>query len=594
MGGFILKKNLKVFLILCMFSLFVIFSGACDKSSDPLFQQSQFNDFINDIFIEEVQQDTISLNYTLAHPENFGIEGSQVTLGEFSIDKMNEDLKDVEQYLKELKKFDYDILTSDQQLTYDILMYSLEQELEVGNYLYYLEALGPTTGLQAQLPIILAEYNFYDKYDIETYLELLPCVYDYIQDVAEFEKLKSKEGLFMSDSIADEIIQQCSSFIENPDQNFLIEYFNEKIDNYPDLSKEEVDKYKKENREKVLDYIIPSYELLIETLEELKGTGKYNGGLYDYPQGKAYYEYLVKSKTGSDKDMDQVIDMLEKAVGDCILDVTKLSLTDPLLYDKIDSFDSFPLTDPDEILENLRIEITKDFPDLIEVDCDIKYVHESLSDYLSPAMYLVPALDSYHDNSIYINGDDIETLSYIYTTVAHESYPGHLYQNVYFKSLEPAYIRNILDFNGYDEGWATYVELYSYQMSGIDPQLATLLEINNKLILSMYARTDIGIHYEGWTKDKAIAYINQFYEDPESSEEIYDTLLEEPAVYLPYAVGYLEICELKDKTESIQGDSFNLKDFHKFLLDIGPAPFKIINDRMDIWLNNDTEDFIKK
>jgi uncharacterized protein (DUF885 family) len=199
-------------------------------------------------------------------------------------------------------------------------------------------------------------------------------------------------------------------------------------------------------------------------------------------------------------------------------------------------------------------------------------------------MYLVPAMDNYKNNNIYINGDDKATLSTIYTTVAHEGYPGHLYQCVYFRNKKPAPIRNILNFLGYDEGWATYVEYLSYDYSGIDKNLADLMAINSRMSLCIYSRADIAIHYEGWSKNTAVSYIKSLFQDEQIAESIYDTLLEEPAVYLPYAIGYLEINNLKEKAESKLGDDFNVKDFHKFLLDIGPSQFDIIEDRMDIWI----------
>lgn len=574
--------------------MFIISSGGCNKLTFPEDMQSNFNDFINEVFVEEAQSDTLSLNYTLANPENYGIENTEITLGEYSISQMNEDLKSVERYLKKLKSFDYDMLTDSQQLTYDIMKSSFEEELKLANYLYYLEILGPTTGLQAQLPILLAEYNFYDKDDIHTYLELLPCVYDYFKDVVEFEKAKSKKGLFMSDAVADRVIEQCNSFIENPEQNFLIEYFDEKIDAYGGLTQQEKENYKKDNKKKVENYVIPSYELLIDSLEVLKGTGTNDAGLYHYPKGKEYYETIAKIKTGSGKSINGMIDMLEAAIGDSFLDITKLTLKNPLILEEVADFTSFPLTDPDEILEDLKTEILENFPEPAKVNCDIKYVHESLSDYLSPAFYLIPALDNYNDNNIYINGNDIETLSYIYTTVAHEGYPGHLYQITYFKNQEPDLIRNLLNFTGYDEGWATYVELYSYHLSGIDSDFATFLESNNELLLIIYARADIGIHYEGWTKEKAVSYVNQFYNDQATAETIYESLLEEPAIYLPYAIGYLEIKTLREKAENTLGESFDLKDFHQFILDIGPAPFDIIEDRMEIWLKNGSKDYVEK
>lgn len=577
-------KN-KFKLLSIVFLLIIVISG-CDfkqKSKDTPANTS-FDEFTKEIFVNEVQSDTLSLNYSLADPKSYGIEGKPITLGDYTIEQMEKELSNSENYLNHLTEYKYETLTKDQQLTYDILKNYLEQDIIFKDYLYYTESLGPTTGIQAQLPILLAEYNFYSKADILTYLELLPSVYDYFEDIANFQKIKSERGLFMSDRVADRIIEQCMSFIKNPEDNFLITYFNEKVSNYEGLTDKEIATYQKTNRERVLKYIIPSYELLINTLQKLKGTGINEAGLYYYPDGQSYYELLAKTKTGSYKDMSEMADMLDEAIGDGILKITQLSLSDGEIINKLNNFSSFPITDPEAILVDLQKDIIKDFPEPIPVECEIKYVDDSLSDYLSPAMYLVPAMDNYTNNNIYINGKDEETLSRIYTTVAHEGYPGHLYQCVYFRSQNPAPIRHVLNFTGYDEGWATYVEHYSYSLSGIDHNLANFLEANSSVILSMYARADIGIHYEGWTKDTAVNYINNFVDNVDISTQIYETLLEEPAIYLPYAVGFLEIKELREKAETALDDNFNAKEFHKFLLEIGPAQFHVIDNYMEDWL----------
>lgn len=580
------KNSFRV-LILSILILSITFLGiGCNKDQKSEHIQSNFDSFINEMFVEQVQTDTLSLNYSLSDPEKYGIENINVTLGEYSIDRMNEGLRLSENYLKKLNKFNYEELKPDQQLTYDILTNYLETDLSFEDYLYYSECLGPTTGVQSQLPILLAEYNFYSKEDIDRYIKLLPCVYDYFKDITEFEKEKSSRGLFMNDEVADKIIEQCNAFINDPENNFLIDYFNEKISNYKGLTKKEISNYRKANREGVLKYVVPSYELLIKTLKELKGTGVNEAGLYYYPEGQSYYELLAAYKTGSSRDMDEISKMLDQAIGDGILKVSQISFVDPNILDKYADFASFPITNPDDILVDLKKDISAEFPDPVPVNCEIKYVDESLADYLSPAMYLVPAMDNYKDNNIYINGKDKETLSKIYTTVAHEGYPGHLYQCVYFRNQDPAPIRNVMDFLGYDEGWATYVEFYSYHLAGIDENLADFLEVNNAVILLMYARADIGIHYEGWTEKKAVAYINNFIGDDITSKSIFHTLLEEPAVYLPYAVGYLEISELREKAEDALDDAFVAKDFHQFLLDIGPAQFSVIDNYMDEWLES--------
>ncbi|HWT74729.1 MAG TPA: DUF885 domain-containing protein [Mobilitalea sp.] len=577
------RKIRYYFTIITVFCFSLLLSG-CNKQDKQLTEQQRFNTFLNDLFVLEVQSDSLSMNYSLAAPEKYGIKEHKATLGEYSIRHMTQDMSSTENYLTRLQSFNYNNLSSDQKLTYQIVKNYLEQDLNFGDFMYYNECLGPTTGIQAQLPILLAEYSFYDKSDIDEYIDLLSCVYDYFSDIVQYEREKSEHGLFMNNAVATHIIEQCKSFIKNPEENFLIQYFDEKISSYSGLTPEEVTAYKARNKEAVLVYVIPAYEMLINNLVDLLGTGTNEAGLYYYPEGQAYYECLAKYKTGSSKSMEEMTDMLDTAIADGLVDITSLSMKDPKLVDKYLSFTSFPITDPQEIITDLKKDIAKDFPAAVPVNCKIKYVPESLSDYLSPAMYLIPPIDNYTDNNIYINGHDAKTLSMIYTTVAHEGYPGHLYQCVYFRSKNPSPIRNLMNFVGYDEGWATYVEMYSYHISGIDETLADFLEANNVVILCMYARADIGIHYEGWTKKTVVNYVNNYIGDEEIAASIYNTLLEEPAIYLPYAIGYLEIKELRKKAEMELGDQFVAKDFHEFLLDIGPAQFGIIDDYMNQWI----------
>jgi uncharacterized protein (DUF885 family) len=575
----------RVLSILILLSIIISLVG-CSLQSKQEKQQSRFDNFMNNLFVQEVQSDSLSLNYTLAEPENFGIHTKEASFGEYSARGMDQKRMLSENHLKRLLSFDYSLLTKEQQLTYDIVKNYLETDLLLGDFDYYYECLGPTTGIQAQLPILLAEYSFYKKKDIDEYLSLLPRIKDYFSDIIQYEKEKSSHGLFMNDAVAKRIIGQCEAFIADPDDNFLITYFNDKISGYTNLSKRDKAAYMEENAEIVLTYVIPAYQMLIDALKELLGSGTNDAGLYYYPKGRAYYECLTKYKTGSNKSMEEIIDLLEAQISDGIVDITSLTLSDKNIIDKYLAFNSFPITNPEAIMKDLKKDIAKDFPEAQSVNCKIKYVPDALADYLSPAMYLVPPIDNYENNNIYINGRDEKTLSMIYTTVAHEGYPGHMYQCVYFRSQNPAPIRSIMNFMGYDEGWATYVEMLSYRFAGIDKNLADFLRANNIVILCMYARADIGIHYEGWTKETVMRYVMNFIDDAGIAELIYNTLLEEPAIYLPYAIGYLEIKELREKAELALGEDFKAKDFHRFLLDIGPAQFGIIDDYMDTWLRD--------
>lgn len=559
----------------------------CDKGKSAVQTQEEFDALTKEVFLDNVQSDSITLNYTLANPEKYGITDYKATLGDFSLEAMKENLAKCENYSARLEAINYKKLTDDQKLTYDVMKDYYKVDDNAEDLLLYYEILSPTVGLQAQLPILYAEYSFYDKDDIDAYLELLPCTYDYFNQIIEFEKLKSDAGLFMSDRSADDIIKQCESLISDTENNFLITVFNDKVEQYDGLTKDEIKAYQEKNKDAVLNYVIPAYQLLIDGLKSLKGTGTNEGGLSNYEKGKEYYESLVRSETGSDRSVEDLIKLLDKYMAKNIASMQVLLAKDASLLDQA-SNPSYPMTDPEEILTYLQDAIKERFPDMDKVNYTVKYVHKSLEDFISPAFYLTPAIDNYEENSIYINGSDKFDLSQIFTTLAHEGYPGHLFQNVYYAQQNPNPVRSTMNFGGYSEGWATYVEMISYHMAGIDDNLASLLEQNNAVILMMYARADIGINYEGWTRQDSDDYLKSMLgiTDEDTLDQFYIAMVEEPANYLQYTIGYIEMMELRYKAEKALGDKFSEKAYHEFILKTGPSQFYVIDKYLDKWIDS--------
>lgn len=572
-------KNYVLFYSLLL-SLALFFTGCQNEKKGS----EEFEAFTNEVFTYEVQCDAITLNYTLTNPENYGITDYTPTFGEFSIAESQNSYLEMENYLSALKEFDYKSLTKDQKLTYDIFKEYLELQLSASEFLLYSEALGPNTGLQAQLPVLLSEYHFTDKEDVENYLLLLEDLPRYFKQIADFEVQKSNEGLFMSDTTADSIINQCKKFIASREDNVLIEIFNDRLDALDFLTSEEIATYKKRNQQLVFDFIIPAYELLIEQIEALKGTGTNEGGLCHFPKGKEYYEYLIASTTGSSRSIKEIDALLAEGINTSIENMVVAANGDNTIFEKADTA-QYPLTDPLEIIEFLKVAITENYPALENVNYNIKYVHKSLEEDLSPAFYLTPPLDNYSDNSIYINGYSKYKLDDIFPTLAHEGYPGHLFQNVYFNQSKPSPLRMLLNFGGYSEGWATYVEMDSYSMMEMDQQVASVLMNNQIATLCMYAQIDLGIHYYGWDLEDTLNYLINFgINSEEAAKEVYQTMIAEPGNYMKYALGFLEIMELRETAEEELGDDFSLKEWNTFFLDMGPAQFEVIEKYMDDWM----------
>ena len=141
---------------------------------------------------------------------------------------------------------------------------------------------------------------------------------------------------------------------------------------------------------------------------------------------------------------------------------------------------------------------------------------------------------------------------------------------------------------GYTEGWATYVEAYSYNYGGLSEAAAKFNRINTTLTLNVYSQIDVGVNYKGWTREETEKFLAKSFGEEvakENVDEIYNAMVEEPANYLNYYLGYLEIDALKTKAEKQLGDKFNLKEFNKFILDFGPAQFNVIEKYLDVWMS---------
>ena len=581
-----LMKRIKFFLTLLLISTLSLVScrmlppvsSSCQANTASV---SAFSKWCENVFTDEISQNTLNLHYTLKNPQDYGIRYKTISLGSFDTLSQEKYLNRIQDYLTTLKSFDYTSLSLDEQLTYDILQYDFLQTLNNKSYYLYSEPLSSVTGIQAQLPILLSEYSFYHISDISVYLKLLSQVEDYYHSIIDFEKEKAKIGLFMPEQSADAIIAQCEDFLKNPSENMLLTTFKERLSKIETLDSRAALEYETENMKIFYGKVIPAYENLISALTELKSNSKNQNGLCYLPKGREYYEALVQETTGSDKTIPELKTFIKTYYTADLLSLKKyLEINENATKASVD----FSNINPERILSYLQTQISNDFPTPPDIDYQVKYVSTNLSEHISPAFYLTPPIDAPAENVIYINpSSKLETLS-LFTTLAHEGYPGHLYQTVYSTQNSSSPIRSILNFGGYTEGWATYAEMYSYHLSGLDETTALYHMHSNSLNLALYATIDIGIHYDGWTLEELQSFLKNYgITDQATVVAIQTAILEAPGNYLKYYIGYLEFLELKEKAQSMFSTKHksDLKVFHTIVLKIGAAPFPIIEKYLD-------------
>ena len=563
--------------VLSFVCIFVSLTGCLPAPGKETVNDS-FDKFTLSLFQQEVSSNTINLHYTLRTPSEYGILDSPITYGSYTTDSVSV-MATVENCQAALEAFPYNSLTEENQLTYDVLHEYLSLAKEGAKYLLYDEPLSPITGIQAQLPVLLAEYRFYDAKDVETYLSLIQTTPEYFASLIDFEREKSKKGLFLSDDVADSILEQCKSFVSLGNENYLLTTFEERVNALDTLSAEEKASYIKQNKNVIENFMLPAYETLINALNELRGTGGDTAGVCSLPDGKKYYEYVAKRETGSSRSIPELKKLIQKQMSydasaiSSLLKETKKKTQETAAAQGLISGDN----SPDGFLKDLEEKICISFPDPPDVAADIKYVPKVMEPYLSPAFYLTPCIDSASENVIYINrAHTMENLN-LYTTLAHEGYPGHLYQTTYFTQKKLAPLRSLLSFGGYTEGWATYAEMCSYYLTSLKKSDAMLAQKNGSLILGLYAFADIGIHYDGWTLEDTLSFFSGYgIKDKNTVTDIYELIVSDPGNYLKYYIGYVEILELKKQAAKKEGKQFSQEEFHRAVLDVGPAPFDIV------------------
>lgn len=566
--NYITTQKIRAFSVIAGTIGILLLSGCQSETSAG--QNRQFRQFTKQLFCQELSSNTISLHYTLKNPKEYDIRENEVTFGTFPTDNKNL-LAAVENLEEVLKTFDYNKLSVKNSLTYDVLKCYLNMTERDAEYILYDEPMGLVSGVQTQLPVILSEYPFYEQSDVDTYLQLMKTTPEYFASLLKFEQKKSKAGLFMSDKMAEQVIEQCKAFRDMEENNYLYSTFAERVQTVTSLSDKQKSDYIQKNARMMKAYVLPAYDKLICEIEKLKGSGKNEQGLCYLPRGKDYYEQVVEASTGSTRSVEEIRDMTRRQMTE------DLEAMERVIQNSEREVNAAIPQNPVSILQDLQTKILTSFPELPDTTYEVKYVPKAMQEHLSPAFYMIPAIDAYNENVIYVNEAQIGNTMALFTTLAHEGYPGHLYQTVYFANTNPDPIRTILNFGGYVEGWATYAEMCSYYLAPLTKDQATLLQKNSSIVLGLYTLADIGIHYDGWSREDAISFYKKYgIGDEDNINQIYDLILGSPGNYLKYYVGYVEFLELKKDWVKEYGSQASQKEFHKAVLDVGPAPFKVV------------------
>lgn len=588
------KKQLKLGLV-ALLSVSVL-SGCfpSEKEKGINTNADDFDTFVASLPTQFMSNDNINLEFLFEHPENFGFTPELLNLPYSTLEDYKQSEDETKELLKELETYNYESLDDSQKITYDILKDSLERGAGSDKY-YYLDNsyLGSFIGYQAQLPLLLNEYTFESENDLNSYFNILEQSPEVFLKYAEIEKERQAHDSGMSKAILDKVISQCETFSkdENP---FLIDVINKRIDAVSFLNEEQKSEAKQKNEKLLREAFVKAYLDLGNALKEIDAPSE-EVGLAGQPNGKEYYEYLLKRTTGLDDSVEEIRTYLEKKQKSLMLEMQALMLRNPKVYEKIQTMDlsnatysSF--TTIEETIDYLGEQMKKDYPDVGTLNYDVTTVPDSMKDNFSPAAYLQGKIDAPKGSAehIWINGEFSQGL---FETLAHEGYPGHMYQHTYFIQQNLPTARYLIDYNGYSEGWATYVENNAWQYADVDEEqkdLLHLISLNSQYSKCIIGLFDIKIHYDGITFEEFVQEMKTagFDLEEDTLKEQWYLNLETPTNYLQYYVTGFKYQDLQDDAKKELGDKYNSVKFNDALLKNGPAPFSIIEKEVNAYIDS--------
>lgn len=568
------------------------FTGCSKKDSGE--EQKKFDEFMKQEFVESMEQSYPNTHIILENPKDYRVDTSKTKV---QIDKelnettMKENKELNEKSAKAFKEFDRDTLSDEQKETYDIYSYMLDYTTEMNDskFDYMSMPLESMTGMHTQLPTLFSDWTLRNEQDVKDVITLMKSVRPYMDSILAYTKKQEEKGTLMLDIKS--VKEYCEKVVKEDVNSSVLTGLNESIDNLK-LGNDKTKQYKAELKKAFQEYFLPAYSDIIKTMKELDSSKNNTLGLSHMKNGKEYYELLFKQATGTDKSIEDIKKELNSMSRSSLLAVQSVISKNKNLYDEyVNGKIKTKYKDFESMLKDLDKDIKDDFPSVGTLNYRIRPIGEDLASGGVAAYFNIPALDGTTPKQIRVNmledALNVQSLE-TFSTVAHEGIPGHMYQIAYaYKNVKDPWRNSMASFLGYTEGYATYTELYALKY--LDGVSADAVKLQQNMVVyqdCLIALADIGIHYEGWTKEDLSNFLEENGLGVSDVSDFYNQLQANPTAFLSYYVGYVQIANLKKDAQEELKDKFNDRDFHEAILKSGAAPFHVVEENVKDYIES--------
>ncbi|MFQ5525349.1 MAG: DUF885 family protein [Thermoanaerobaculia bacterium] len=520
-----------------------------------------------------------------------------------SEERQAEDLRLEQRWLAQIRKIDREALSGQDRLSYDIFVYEREMAIEGARFPFHLLPINQMFSLPsffAQLGSGGSIQPFRNEKDYRDFLGRIDRLGVLIDQSLQNMRVGIEAGVVQPKPLMEKVLPQLEAhFVEDVAESVFYRPVNE----FPEGIDEETQAELRVAYEKaILEQVIPEYKKLHTfMIDEYIPGCRDTTAIADLPDGDAWYAYQVKTMTTTDMTPDEIhqfgldeVDRIHAEMRGVMKDVSfEGELQD--FFDHLEAEERFYYTDEEELLQgyrDLQEKVNEALPDLFDIfpkaDYVVKPVPEFMAQSSAGAFYQPGTPDGSRPGQFYVNTFNLKAQAkFGMTTLSiHEASPGHHFQISIAQEIEdlPRFRR----FGGqtaFFEGWALYAESLGKEMGLLDDPYDYYGRLSDELLRGMRLVVDTGLHDRGWSREKAIAYM---LENSSMAESDVIAEVERYIVFagqaLAYKVGQRVISGLRGEAEDELGDAFDIKAFHRAVLQDGALPMRVLQTKIREWI----------
>jgi uncharacterized protein (DUF885 family) len=571
-------------------------------------EKLQLNEWLNSKFYERVRR----------YPQylaGLGIKERMTEWNDPSYEFALKELEIISNEMNEIKvKFNLDSLADEEKLSYRLFLENSQNSLDQMEWWYHDYALTQMYGAHSGVPTFLINQHPIDNIaDANAYIKRIELSGNYLEKVLENTRESARRGIRPPKFVYSHVISTSRNIIkgfpfEKSDElNLVYDDFNKKIFELS-LPNEVSENLRKQAQDALQGSFKPAYISLInEMLTQQKQTTE-DDGVWKLPKGNEYYASRLKTMTTTElsaKEIHQIgLDEVDRIHEEMRAIMSRVgfegNLQDFFKYLKDEPRFTYPDTEAGRedyikeatrIIETISKRLDEVFLKLPKAKLEVRRVEAFREKTAGKAFYSRGTPDGSRPGYYYANLNDINDMpKYQMEALAyHEGNPGHHMQLSISQELSgvPEF-RKHNSVTAYTEGWGLYSEFFPKEMGFYDDPYSDFGRLAMELWRAARLVVDTGIHDKKWTRTEAIDYLLANTPNPKNDcEKAIERYIVMPGQATAYKIGMMKILELRENAKDRLQEKFDIRSFHDTVINSGPVPLNILEERVDNWINEE-------